>query len=144
MSPVTGIREATCAHCGARFTTSVRRGPAPTYCRPAHRQRAHEARRTARDRDELAALRAEVERLRVVEPAATARAVEKPRRRTTRKPWQAVQDRPDGTDPRVLSVHTTENAARRALRRERDNFAAANGFRALEAWAWRVEFLPPG
>jgi len=34
-----------CEWCGESFTPPVRRGPAPRYCRPSHRQRAYEARR---------------------------------------------------------------------------------------------------
>lgn len=36
---------AICAWCGAAFPVLARPGPTPRYCRPSHRQRAHEARR---------------------------------------------------------------------------------------------------
>ncbi len=34
----------TCAWCGGPFPLRSSKGPAPRYCRPSHRQRAHEAR----------------------------------------------------------------------------------------------------
>ncbi len=37
-------RESTCAWCGAEFRTPSRRGPAPIYCSPAHRQAAYKER----------------------------------------------------------------------------------------------------
>lgn len=39
---------ATCAWCGTSFETPPRPGPTPRYCKASHRQRAHEARQTAK------------------------------------------------------------------------------------------------
>ncbi|HVU74591.1 MAG TPA: hypothetical protein VHE83_16635 [Mycobacteriales bacterium] len=62
---------ATCAYCGERFELPpLRRGPRPSYCSPAHKQRAYEARRAAtataerlETRSELTRLRAKISRL---------------------------------------------------------------------------------
>jgi hypothetical protein len=37
-------RQLVCAHCGRTFKAPMKPGPAPKYCSPAHRQRAHEQR----------------------------------------------------------------------------------------------------
>jgi hypothetical protein len=53
-----------CAFCGEPFTVPRRPGPEPTYCSPAHRQRAYEQRRRTTRSSEEHALAEEVNRLR--------------------------------------------------------------------------------
>ncbi len=63
-------KQLTCAWCGEVFTRQSTRGPAPSYCSPAHRQRAYEARREEADEATLRAsfsrLADEIDRLRAV------------------------------------------------------------------------------
>jgi septal ring factor EnvC (AmiA/AmiB activator) len=61
---VRGKRTCICAYCGATFYTPLKPGPAARYCRPAHRQRAYEERRRARDAQDSTATTDEVQTLR--------------------------------------------------------------------------------
>jgi hypothetical protein len=57
-------RTGRCAYCGETFTVERRSGPTPSYCSPAHRQRAYEARRRTVRTDEATDLAEQVRALR--------------------------------------------------------------------------------
>lgn len=67
--------------------------------------------------------------------------------RQRHKPYLVVQRRlgdheparGGGADPRVLSAHTTENAAQRAMLRGRSRFIDKNGWTAAQRWTWGIE-----
>ena len=61
---VRGKRTCVCAYCGATFYTPIKPGRAAQYCRPAHRQRAYEERRRAREAQDSNDTTAEVQSLR--------------------------------------------------------------------------------
>ena len=63
-APVMAVkRTGRCAFCGETFTVVRRSGPTPSYCSPAHRQRAYEARRRTARTDETTDLAEQVQAL---------------------------------------------------------------------------------
>ncbi len=61
---MSGKRACVCVYCGATFYTPRKPGPRAQYCRPAHRQRAYEDRRRAREAQDSADTTDEVQALR--------------------------------------------------------------------------------
>ena len=57
-------RTARCLFCGETFAVTNRSGPEPSYCSPAHRQRAYEARRRTGRSEIEQAMASELEALR--------------------------------------------------------------------------------
>jgi hypothetical protein len=150
-----------CEWCGETFTVTRRRGPAPRYCRPSHRQRAYEARKTSSvaefdqplveafdaldhalrsgGRLEAAARSVLLAAGRTPPPPRRAAAAASSSRRSS-KPWKVLLH-PVGTDPTVgelYTAHTTERAAATSQRRLSQEWTRYQAETERDRWRWSV------